>query len=80
MYFLTICLHSIIFRLVWRVIKKQTIFIDPEKYQFTYSYKKLRLGKWTIYTPIAIHGKKQFITPERFTEAKDYKVIFLSFL
>lgn len=77
--YLTILWHSFLFRRIWRVVKKQTIFIDPTKYEFNYEYRKMWIGSWHLYVPIAKNKGKEFITPERFTKAKDYQVVFLQF-
>ncbi len=76
---LTIIWHRCLFSLIWKRIKKQYIYVDVNKYQFEYEYRKMYIFRWNIYVLIATHGMKRFIVPEPFKESKEYQVLFLNF-
>ncbi len=78
-YYLTIVWHRFLFSLIWKRIKKQYIYVDVNKYQFEYEYRKMYIFRWNIYVLIAKHGMKRFIVPEPFKESKEYQVLFLNF-
>ena len=78
-YTIELFIDSIIFSILFKKFKTQSILIDPEKYKFSYSYKKMRVLRWRLYVMIASHGAKRFITTTKFKEAKHYNVIFLEF-
>jgi hypothetical protein len=79
-YFLDVMLSKLIFLILWKKVKKQSIYIDLDKYTFTYEYKKMWMAGFRIYVLIAKHGKKNFIIPFEFDKSAEYKVVFLAFL
>jgi hypothetical protein len=76
-YFLIWMMDTLLFRVIWSRLKKQTIYIDPSDYSFSYEYKKMWIAGFHLYVLIANHGLKKFLTIEEFTKPKNYKVLFL---
>lgn len=77
-YYLEILLSRFIFFLIWTKVKKQSVYIDTNKYKFTYSYKKFWIGQFYIWCLVATHGLKNFITLSEFKKSGKYNVVFLN--
>jgi hypothetical protein len=73
-----ITIHRVIFLLLWKSIKKQSIYIDVTKYQFTYGVELRRILDYTLYVPYAQFGTIKFLTPEKINKSRDYQVLVLS--
>lgn len=55
------------------------MFIDTNKYKFSYKYEKKLISGVYIWVLIATHGDKKFLIPTEFTKSRQYDVIFLGF-
>lgn len=75
---LVVFCHQLLFSLIWRNIKKQSIYIDVTKYQFTYGVELRRILDYSLYVPYAQYNTIKFLTPEKLTESKEYNVLVLS--